>query len=392
MILRPDKNTVTAPHHIWPTLSDDEWIRIEIALKDLILADYGKKNNVNIASLTQSEIRDIILGMEIQAPSLQRQQIAEVEQQAREAQAAAVTVRSTNVHGDEILVNVATPYENKQFTSKTEWRANAVAASNLHLRTGHLFVSNEDTVDGGFAYVIPKNMLKRFVVSSDLRTQVAGFMYGVSPPEKPFVKEVRCIVMPPQCGTHQSVQLPDQLPQHPALEGLEPLGWIHTQPSESRQLPPQDAVQHAHFLADHKDWDGEKAVVVTVSMTPGSCSLAAYRLTPSGFEWGRQHADTTNVATAPGYTPAHFDRVQLLLSDRILGHFLVPDTGVWNYKYQGLLFASSKRYQLKLDTPHEFYWELHRPSHFLTFADVEKDAEEAAGGAEQDIDQDDMHF
>ena len=33
--------------------------RPEVALKDLILADYGKKNNVNVASLTQSEIRDV---------------------------------------------------------------------------------------------------------------------------------------------------------------------------------------------------------------------------------------------------------------------------------------------------------------------------------------------
>ena len=39
-----------------------------MALKDLILADYGKKNNVNVASLTQSEIRDVILGMEIAPP------------------------------------------------------------------------------------------------------------------------------------------------------------------------------------------------------------------------------------------------------------------------------------------------------------------------------------
>ena len=46
-----------------------------MSLKDLILADYGKKNNVNVASLTQSEIRDIILGMEISAPSAQRQQL-----------------------------------------------------------------------------------------------------------------------------------------------------------------------------------------------------------------------------------------------------------------------------------------------------------------------------
>jgi pre-mRNA-processing factor 8 len=31
--------------------------QVEVTLKDLILADYGKKNNVNVASLTQSEIR-----------------------------------------------------------------------------------------------------------------------------------------------------------------------------------------------------------------------------------------------------------------------------------------------------------------------------------------------
>lgn len=56
MILKPDKTTITEPHHIWPTLTDDEWIKVELALKDMILADYGKKNNVNVASLTQSEV------------------------------------------------------------------------------------------------------------------------------------------------------------------------------------------------------------------------------------------------------------------------------------------------------------------------------------------------
>mgnify|MGYP004703764201 FL=1 len=48
-------------------------------MRDLILSDYAKKNNVNTSALTQSEIRDIILGAEITPPSQQRQQIAEVE-------------------------------------------------------------------------------------------------------------------------------------------------------------------------------------------------------------------------------------------------------------------------------------------------------------------------
>ena len=63
----------------------DAHVQVEVALKDLILADYGKKNNVNVASLTQSEVRDIILGMEIAPPSLQRQQIAEIEKQVKQS-------------------------------------------------------------------------------------------------------------------------------------------------------------------------------------------------------------------------------------------------------------------------------------------------------------------
>ncbi len=68
IILRPDKNTITEPHFVWPSLTDEDWIKVEVALKDLILADFGKRNGVNIASLTASEIRDIILGQEIAAP------------------------------------------------------------------------------------------------------------------------------------------------------------------------------------------------------------------------------------------------------------------------------------------------------------------------------------
>ena len=72
MLLRPDPSVVTLPHHVWPSLTDEQWIRVEVALKDLILADYAKKNNVAVGALTQSEVRDIILGAEIAPPSAQR--------------------------------------------------------------------------------------------------------------------------------------------------------------------------------------------------------------------------------------------------------------------------------------------------------------------------------
>lgn len=55
--------------------------------------DFGKRNSVNIASLTVSEVRDIILGQEIAAPSVQRQQMAELEKSS-EAQAQITAVQT----------------------------------------------------------------------------------------------------------------------------------------------------------------------------------------------------------------------------------------------------------------------------------------------------------
>merc|ERR1719149_408172 len=173
IILRPDKSVTTEPHHIWPSLSDEQWIKVEVQLKDLILADHGKKNNVNVASLTQSEIRDIILGMEIAPPSMQRQQIADIEKQGKEmSQLNAVTTKTTNVHGEDMVVTTTSLYEQQTYSSKTDWRVRAISASNLHLRTSHIYVSSDDIRESGYTYVLPKNVLKKFINISDLRTQI----------------------------------------------------------------------------------------------------------------------------------------------------------------------------------------------------------------------------
>ena len=64
---------------------------------------------------------------------------------------------------------------------------------------------------------------------------------------------------------------------------------------------------HASIMADNKSWDGERAIVITCSFTPGSCSLTAYKLTPQGYgyEWGRNNRDS-------GPNPSGYSLAQLL--------------------------------------------------------------------------------
>ncbi|XP_071932860.1 pre-mRNA-processing-splicing factor 8A isoform X1 [Coffea arabica] len=371
MLLKPDKTIVTEPHHVWPSLTDDQWMKVEVALRDLILSDYAKKNNVNTSALTQSEIRDTILGAEITPPSQQRQQIAEVEKHAKEAsQLTAVTTKTTNVHGDELIVTTTSPYEQNPYISKTDWRVRAISATNLYLRVNHIYVNSEDIKETGYTYIMPKNILKKFICIADLRTQIAGYMYGISPPDNPQVKEIRCIAMPPQWATHQQVHLPSALPEHDFLDDLEPLGWMHTQPNELPQLSPQDLTNHAQILENNKQWDGEKCIILTCSFTPGSCSLTAYKLMPSGYEWGRTNKDTGS--NPKGYLPTHYEKVQMLLSDRFLGFYMIPDNGPWNYNFMGVKHTASMKYGVKLGTPREYYHEDHRPTHFLEFSNLEE--------------------
>jgi pre-mRNA-processing factor 8 len=75
-----------------------------------------------------------------------------------------------------------------------------------------------------------------------------------------------------------------------------------------------------------------------------------------------------------GFTTNMSERVQLLLSDRILGMSLVPEGKVWNYGI-GLtqLWSTNLPYSVVLDTPLPFWAEMHRPAAFLTFTALGSD-------------------
>ena len=48
----------------------------------------------------------------------------------------------------------------------------AISAANLHLRVNHIYVNSDEVAEAGFTYVMPKNLLKKFICIADLRTQV----------------------------------------------------------------------------------------------------------------------------------------------------------------------------------------------------------------------------
>ena len=135
------------------------------------------------------------------------------------------------------------------------------------------------------------------------------------------------------------------------------------------QLSPFDTTIHSKLLMNNQKWDGERCIIITVSFTPGSCSLTAYKLTQAGYEWGKSNKETTNP-NPPSYSSTMYEKIQMLLSDRFMGFFMVPDNHMWNYHFLGLGIVPKMKYSLILSNPKEFYHEIHRPSHFIKFIKV----------------------
>eukprot|EP01034_Spumella_vulgaris_P009391 gene9391-11921_t len=128
---------------------------------DLILADYGKKNNVNV--LVHSE--------------------RSATHHSRDGDHPAFSAASSDRGGRE-----ADDYEQQFFNTRP-----TVAFAPYARTTSPCRVRTEIS-DSGFTYVLPKNILLSKVhhrLGSAL--QIVGYLYEVSPSDNPQVKEVRCI-------------------------------------------------------------------------------------------------------------------------------------------------------------------------------------------------------
>lgn len=120
---------------------------------------------------------------------------------------------------------------------------------------------------------------------------------------------------------------------------------------------------HTKFLNDNNNWSADKTIILNVAFTPGSLSLTAFKLNLNGYEFLKANPNPNPSA----FTNVHYEKSQLLLSEKFLGFFMVPDNVIWNYNFIGLGVVTNLKYTLVPGTPKEFYHESHRPSHFLRF-------------------------
>jgi pre-mRNA-processing factor 8 len=371
-ILQPDRHVIVEPHHFWPSYSLEEWKDVERQLHDVILADYARRNSIQVSQLTSKEVVDIMLGKEITAVDIQQDEMKEIEEKAKKTQLAAVTVKTVNKRGEEITVRTTRTFEIGTFTAATSWRVRAGAIAGMSHRFESLYAADlppGQSADEADALIFPKRLLQRFLRCGDASASIVAVCYGFPVADNAQAREVRCLLMPPQQCRPGAVTMPTTMPKHELLQsqGLQPIGIIRTQVSGEPVATTSDLSLVGSLLTDNEDLNPLSFSVVNVMVSGTDTTIGASVLTDSGVTWAMEHR--TAPPSAAGAAPALEDHTvgcRVLVSDRIEGFVLVPSQGSWNYSMRPVNW--SKSYAVKADVPHEFYHAAHRPLHFMQFA------------------------
>ncbi|MDP2439047.1 MAG: hypothetical protein Q8P67_25150, partial [archaeon] len=225
------------------------------------------------------------------------------------------------------------------------------------------------STDTDLSFILPKNLLKRFLTIADVRVQIAGLLYGAPPanassPLARNIREVRVIVIPAQLGSLESVVLPEELPQHTLLQGLQPLGWIRTQPEPLDYITLPDLQQTAAYFPDPQS----AAVFVSCTLINNGFSLSAVTFQPRGYELLKKYPQRLRDQSLALPRSAHRPS-KLVLGDIFLGFFLAPR--LWNYHFMGVKFNAREQHPLALAVPKDFYHPEHRFFHFQSRAFTE---------------------
>lgn len=121
MIVHPDRSVRMNKSFLWPSLSDRQWIVCEQALKDLIISDYCIKNNVSCSDISPSDVRDIIIGAELEITKDNRREFEGKNiERADDSGTLIVVSNSVNKLGQAMVVSSSSPYETQDLNTSND--------------------------------------------------------------------------------------------------------------------------------------------------------------------------------------------------------------------------------------------------------------------------------
>ena len=354
-ILELNDETRVASHHLWPSLSPEGWLAAETKLKDLIIADYCRRNSVDVSRITPTEVRDILFGQEMLAGEAAQQRDASIDKaQQNLEEASADLEQSVRTDAD----------ERKEAEGKLEnvsWRDDLIAArhrSSLPI----VFPQPAYLEDNACEFAIPRNTFSMMARCAGLPHRTVAVLYGKQTRDRTY--SVLCALFPPQSAVRNVLRFAQRLPHDDILSVLKPIGLLVTATDSYIKVPEADVRLATAFVRTNAQYFGSDRPFLYVRMfEQGGC-----------WSFGSFQADTKGIAEEVDANVADEDIQPLIFQHASVRttrpascfFYTTPD-GIWNRVFTSGPVTHNMSYKVKVANPVHYHHPTQRPQHFSMY-------------------------
>ena len=310
----------------WPKYSDQKWIEIEILIKNLIVQKYCKKNRLHTNFLSQTTIKNIIFGLDVTENNANKDlEIIEKFQKK--------TLKTTDKLGRKLKVSVLNSENSQGFISHSRWTIRKFFSKNFQFRSSSILINFDNVDKENPNIVLPRNLVKVFIKTSDLTISVISYLFGKQFMDKNNIFEVRLFLIPPQICLKGKIETPSKIPFHQILTTLEFIGLLRMS-------------SNADLLSTNDDVICVNSISKTNFMKPNTRPA----IVKINFRNDIYHISGFFVKEIDTEYPSFNEKstMAIFLSNRFFGFFLMPKKIKWNVSLQKSSIFKKYTYSLSI--------------------------------------------
>nr|UXY88510.1 splicing factor Prp8 [Cryptomonas curvata] len=326
-------------NYFWPNISDRKWVKLEIILKDIIVDNYCYRKKLNPNNLSQNDIRLIILGFSlnlIYKPGLVRYHNSILSHSLN-------ITPTTDISGRNLLVSISSKKEQEEFVSIKNWQFRSIFAEKKNLLLKNLKIEYCFSNSNDFLFIVPRNIFKHFLSISNPMCQIISLMFGFIKNEHVKLHEIRILLIPSQMFKNNVLTVNVGSIKNNFLIKLEFFGFMISGYYEEfsfnkiRKIIPilnKISINKANSL---------KFTLIAINIGFYTCDVFGFQI--NYFDEKKRKNEEI--------------KIQILLTNRVFGGFLVPVNRKWNYFFKPLIFDDLKPDIYVLDLPYSFFDYIH---------------------------------
>ena len=339
IIFNQFENLINNNNYLWPDITDEKWMKLEIALKDIIIDNYCYQKKVNPKILNQNDIRLIILGSTSNSvcKSDSRDKINSIVSDSTKI------INSTDNLGKNLMISVTFKKVQGNFVSFRNWEYSSIFGEKQNLLLKNIKVEYSVSTLKNKVMIIPNNIIKHFLMITNPIGQTIGLIFGFYKNTKTKIYEIRVLIIPPQIYTRNLLSFKNVNIKQKILLKLNFFGFMLS----------------TSYI--------EISLIKLKKLTSNLCKICIANDISSTFNLITININFYNYLIQ-GIQIANFKeggeflkqkKIQILITDRFFGIFLVPEDKKWNYFFKPLIFENLKKCNYILDLPYSFFNYIH---------------------------------